>query len=429
MTRSDESPRSGRPGQSLFRRRTWTRTGYLLATLPVGIFWFATLITLISVGLATIILWIGLPILWFAFVLWRRAAVTERRFIAWGLGISIPTPYRSDPQGPLRERRPGRLGDPATWRDLAYLILLLPLGILWFTLTGITLAIPLGLLAAPVTYRWFPDGQFGFVSEGWTWLVIDSLPGALVAAGVGLLLLLLVPAVIRSLAAVHGSIAAGLLGPTRKAALVEEVRDLQVSRARGLSAAEFERQRIERNLHDGAQQQLVALAMELGMAREKLDTEPGAARRLVDRAHQHAKQAIIELRDLARGIHPAVLSDRGLDAALSALAGQSTVPVEVTSNLTERLPAPLESTAYFVAAEALANAAKHAGASAVSVSVHRIDDRLTVEVEDDGVGGADAGGNGLRGLADRVAATGGELTINSPEGGPTIVKAEVPCGS
>jgi signal transduction histidine kinase len=195
-----------------------------------------------------------------------------------------------------------------------------------------------------------------------------------------------------------------------------------------VDAAEDERRRIERDLHDGAQQRLVALAMDLGMAREKLRTDPQAATELVGEAHEEAKRALAELRDLARGIHPAVLADRGLDAAISALAARSPVPVGVDV-ATGRLPGPVESTAYFVVAEALTNAAKHARAGELAVRIARQGDLLVVEVTDDGAGGADpARGNGLRGLADRVAAIDGRLTVTSPPGGPTLVRAELPCG-
>lgn len=415
--------------RQLFDGRTWRRVAYLLATLPAGIFWFTISVTLIAAGLPLVVVWIGLPILWASFLIWRRGAQIERRFIGWGLDRSIPDPYRPEPDGTMGQRWLSRLGDSATWRDLVYLILLLPLGILWFTLVVITLAVPLGLLATPFTYGLFPDGQYSFVSTGWEWLVIDSLPSALVAAGLGVILLPVVPLVVRGLAAIHGEVAAGLLGPTRRTELAAQVRDLEISREHGLDAAEFERQRIERNLHDGAQPRLVALAMELGMAKEKMATDPEAAAGMVDRAHDHAKQAITELRDLARGIHPAVLTDRGLDAALSALAGRSPVPVDVDVNLSDRLPPPVESTAYFVAAEALTNAAKHAAPSRVSVSVRQRDDVVTVEVSDDGRGGADPTGGGLRGLADRVGALGGRFSVQSGPGGPTVIKAELPCES
>jgi signal transduction histidine kinase len=406
-------------------RRTWTRLAYLLATFPLGIFWFVALVTLASVGVSLIIIWVGLPILWFTFVLSRNGAQVEKRFIGWGLGTEINTLYRSEPAASLRRRWAVRLGDPATWRDLVYLFLLFPLGIVWFTVLSIVFALPLSLIATPLTMRWWKP--FSFVGEGWRWLVIDTTGEAVIAAVIGVALLLLVPAVVRGMAAIHSSIAVGLLGPTRSA-LSAEVQGLRVSRGRGLDAAEFERRQIERNLHDGAQQRLVALAMGLGMAKEKLETDPQAARRLVEEAHEHAKLAIVELRDLARGISPVVLTDRGLDAALSALAAQSPVPVDVSCRLGERLPAPVESTSYFVVAEALANVAKHADATRAAVALHREGDLLMVEIRDDGMGGADVNGHGLAGLSSRVEAVGGRLAIESPEGGPTVIRAELPCG-
>ncbi len=406
-------------------RRTWTRFAYLLATFPLGQFWFIALVVLISVGASLVIIWVGLPILWFALVLWRRGAEIERDLVTWGLGIEIETPYRTEPAGPVRRKWAVRLGDPATWRDLVYLLLLFPLGVTWFTILAIVFALPLSLIATPIFFRWWPP--FSFVGEGWQWLVIDTTGEALVAAAFGVALLFLVPTVIKGMAAVHGAIAAALLGATESTRLSAEVQGLRVSRGRGLDAAEFERRQIERNLHDGAQQRLVALAMGLGMAKEKLATDPEAARALVEEAHEHAKLAIVELRDLARGISPAVLTDRGLDAALSALAAQSPVPVDVSCRLNERLPAPVESTAYFVAAEALANVAKHARAARAAVVVQRDTNKVLVEVRDDGVGGADANGNGLAGLNSRVEAVGGRLTVESPAGGPTVIRAELPC--
>jgi signal transduction histidine kinase len=186
---------------------------------------------------------------------------------------------------------------------------------------------------------------------------------------------------------------------------------------------------MERDLHDGAQQRLVSLAMELGRAKAKFDTDPEGARDLIDRAHSEAKEALVELRDLVRGVHPPVLSDRGLDAALSGLAALSPIPVAVTVTITQRPSLTIESIAYFVVAESLANVAKHARAHHAAVDVTRIDDTLHVVVRDDGVGGADPKGKGLTGLADRVAGVDGHLTITSPHGGPTVVEVELPCAS
>jgi signal transduction histidine kinase len=213
--------------------------------------------------------------------------------------------------------------------------------------------------------------------------------------------------------------------------VIARVQTLTASRAAAVDLAAEDRRRIERDLHDGVQQRLVSLAMDLGRAKEKLDTDPERARELVDGAHEEAKRAITEVRDLARGIHPAVLTDRGLDAALSSLAARSPVPVEVSVDVAERPPASTEAAAYFVVSEALANVAKHAKASKASVTVRRAGDGwLTIQVQDDGVGGARiVEGSGLAGLRDRVGALDGELHLLSPEGGPTVLLVEIPCAS
>jgi signal transduction histidine kinase len=191
-----------------------------------------------------------------------------------------------------------------------------------------------------------------------------------------------------------------------------------------------DRRQIERDLHDGAQQRLLALGMDLGMALEKFETDPEGARELVGDAHRELQRAVAELRNLARGIHPAVLTDRGLDAALSAVAARSPVPVHLDVELRERPPASVEATAYFIVAEALTNAVRYANASAVDVRVRLVGDRLRIEVADDGVGGAEERpGGGLAGLADRASSVEGSLRITSPAGGPTIVAAELPCAS
>src|SRR6266545_4720027 len=354
----------------------------------------------------------------------------ERGRLRDSLGIDLPEAYRPLPSGSLLSRWSARMTDPAVWRDVAYLLLLLPLGTLWFILVLVSWSVPLALVTMPLWYRLPPEGRSPlFDFDGHPLLVVDSLSEALAGAAIGLLLGLLAATLVRSLGMAHAVVARTLLSPG-PAALRARVQTLETTRARVVEAAAEERRRIERDLHDGAQQRLVALAMDLGMAMEKFASEPEAARALVEEAHQEAKRALAELRDLARGIHPAVLSDRGLDAALSALAARSPVPVEVEVVLEERLPAPVEAIAYFVAAEALVNVAKHAAASAATVTVTRNGDLAVVEVSDDGVGGADpAAGGGLAGLAGRVGGVDGRLTVASPPGGPTVVRAELPCAS
>ena len=196
-----------------------------------------------------------------------------------------------------------------------------------------------------------------------------------------------------------------------------------------MDAQEAELRRIERDLHDGAQARLVALGMNLGMAEQKLETDPEAVRELLAEARRGAGEALEELRDLARGIHPPILTDRGLEAALAALTVRSPLPVSVSVDVPERLPAAVEKAAYFVVAEALANVSKHAEASRMQVQISSADGVLVAEVVDDGRGGADPSGNGLTGLRRRVEALAGSLRVTSPAGGPTIVRAELPCGS
>ena len=203
--------------------------------------------------------------------------------------------------------------------------------------------------------------------------------------------------------------------------------DLAASRARIVTAGDVERRRLERNLHDGAQQRLVSLALSLRLALAKLDTDPAAARAILASGSEELTLALDELRELARGLHPAVLTDRGLGAAVEMLAGRAPVPVEIAELPGERLPEAVEAGAYYLIAEALTNAAKYAGASAVRVRVAAREEVVRVEVSDDGIGGADpASGSGLRGLADRVAALGGSLDVASPPGAGTTLVAEIP---
>jgi len=208
---------------------------------------------------------------------------------------------------------------------------------------------------------------------------------------------------------------------------VHRVEQLEVSRAAAIDVQESELRRIERDLHDGAQARLVALGMSLGMAEEKLRTDPEGASALLAEARSGAKEALEELRDLARGIHPPILTDRGLGPAIAALAAHSPVPITISVDAPERPPAAVETAAYFVVAEALANAIKYAGATRIDVRIGRPDGSLVAEVADDGQGGADPAGHGLAGLEQRIRALEGRLRVASPPGGPTTVRAEIPC--
>jgi signal transduction histidine kinase len=213
-----------------------------------------------------------------------------------------------------------------------------------------------------------------------------------------------------------------------QAELRARLEELRASRARIVEAAQAERRRIERDLHDGTQQRLVSIAMTLGLADSRLDRDPSAAKSLLDEARASLSDALRELRELSQGIHPGILTERGLRAALEELAYGARLPLELDVGLPVRLPDRVEAAAYYVVSEALTNIAKHAEASAVRVRVKRTDGRAVVEVADDGIGGADgAQGTGLRGLADRVDALGGRLRVESPPGRGTVVHAEIPC--
>jgi len=410
--------------------RTWAATAYLMASFAVGLFWFVFTVTALALGLSLAVLWVGLPILALTMLCWKGGARAERAFIRAALGVDIPSPYRPIPDGSIVGRWRARVSDPATWRDGGYLLLLGPLGTIWFVLATALWSIPFALLSVPLWYWAVPGGARLFEFSDRPLLVVDSLPRALLIAAAGLVLAVGVPPLIRGIAAGHAAIARRLLGPSSGTELVAQVEEARARRTLAVDVAAAERRRIERDLHDGAQQRLVALAMDLGMAREKFARDPEQARALLDEAHDEAKRALTELRNLARGIHPAVLTDRGLDAALSALAARATVPVEVSVELARRPPPTVESAAYFVVAEALNNVAKHAAATGAAVRVTHRDQRLVVEVSDDGVGGADPrAGSGLAGLADRITAVDGRFSVSSPAGGPTVIRAELPCES
>ncbi|MDH3306260.1 MAG: sensor domain-containing protein [Acidimicrobiia bacterium] len=406
--------------------RTWRRFAYLLSTFPAGQFWFVVSVTLLATGFGMLVIGVGAAILAFLVVLWRSGARIERA-LARALG-DVPI---AEPQDTALPARSGLfswtrsvLADRSTWQSAAWLFLLFPLGIVWLTFLAVVWGIPGSLaLSIPIVLA---DGASLTIGS---WLAVSSLPGAIIATPFGVALLPLAARATVAAGDVHTGLARALLAPNRTEALEAEVQDITDRRDKSVATAEHERRRIERDLHDGAQQRLVAVAMELGRAKQKFDESPEEARELVEAAHAHAKEALEELRDLARGIHPAVLTDRGLDPALSALAARSPIPVQIRYGLDRRPPVSVESAAYFVISEALANVGKHALASIVEVTIDETETgRVLIEVTDDGVGGAVPTGSGLSGLADRVEALGGRLQIISPIGGPTQVIAELPCG-
>jgi signal transduction histidine kinase len=401
----------------------WGAVSIVLAVLNIP------LIVLFVVSLAlTPVLGVGLVLFPLVVRLVRlRADATRRLAARWG--VSIERPYKSEPPGmpPVGwSRWRWLVTDSATWQDLAWL---LPGFVAGLVLGILTLVLPAygleGILLIPL-WIWLGTGSYGYgviwpfhsVGEGFL-----SLPQGALILGIGL-------ALAPYLRRWDAQFAQLLLSPTPAARLRLRVAQLTVTRADTVDAQAAELRRIERDLHDGAQARLVSLGMAIGLAEEIVERDPAGARKLLAEARESSTTALVELRHLVRGIHPPVLAERGLDGAVRALALHLPLPINVDSDVTDRLPTPVESAAYFAVAEALANLTRHSGARFGFVVLRRDGDRLHLQVGDDGHGGADPrGGTGLRGIERRLAAFDGTMTLSSPPGGPTIVTMELPCVS
>ncbi|MFD7640961.1 histidine kinase [Kitasatospora sp. NPDC059795] len=343
----------------------------------------------------------------------------------------MTTAQRSRVRGLRGLEIPGRLPPDAGWLSR------LRAGLTWRQAVHHLVTAPIQTCCAALVLALWGSAIVLLGFFGWVWLLPMDNPlrsghgwtidGAVITGG-GLLLLFLTPWLTALLAALDLWTVRALLGPNRAEVLERRVEHLAQSRVDVVDAADAERRRIERDLHDGAQQRLVSLAMNLGLARRTLKNVPPEAMEVIVAAHEEAQAAIKELHDLVRGLHPAVLEDRGLDAALSGIAARSPVPVHLAVDLPGRIAPTVEAVAYFTVSEALANAAKHAKASRVDLALRRVDDRLLITVTDDGIGGADATrGTGLTGLRKRAASVDGSLAITSPRGGPTTITMELPC--
>ncbi len=406
--------------------RTWWSLVHVLLDVFVGVATFSVVITLLAMSVGLLITFpLALPFVWSLFAFARLFGRIERSRHAVLLGVPL-----ADPIPPLQAttwfgRLRERVTSKARWREIAHSLLMLPLGVLTFVSAQVVWCGSVALIGLPLYVGRLP----GDTAKFWLFEVGSGLP-AIAAALVGVVgLVLAAPWLTLLLARLDVAAARLLLAPGRADEIDERVTRLETSRAAAVDSAESERRRIERDLHDGAQQRLVALAMDLGAARERLENDPEGGRALVAEAHEEAKAALREIRDLVRGIHPVILEDRGLDAALSAVVARVPIPVTLQIEVAQRPPAAIESTAYFVVTEALTNVTRHAQASEAHVAIVRAADRMVIEVRDDGVGGADAArGTGLAGLRNRVAALGGTLDVISPAGGPTTLLATVPVG-
>ncbi|MFF5107210.1 sensor histidine kinase [Streptomyces sp. NPDC000134] len=353
-----------------------------------------------------------------------RAFADRRRVLAaeWG-GVRVPRAYRPLPADANPWARTfGMLGDPATWRDLRWLPADMTAGFVTALLPAALLCYPLeGFAIAAGLWRVLPDGYwYGFVP-------VTGQASALGAAALGAALLVaayrLVPALLRG----HFLLTRAVLG-SGPGELAERVRVLTETRRDAVDTSAAELRRIERDLHDGAQARLIAMGMDLGTVEALLDKDPEQARQLLARARRSSADALDELRDLVRGIHPPVLAERGLGDAVRALALRLPVTTEVAVDLPGRAGAPVESAAYFAVSEVLANAVKHSGADRIWVDLHHADGSLRIAVTDNGRGGAVIGaGSGLAGIERRLGTFDGVLAVGSPAGGPTMVTMEIPC--
>ncbi|WP_340376849.1 sensor domain-containing protein [Streptomyces sp. SS7] len=383
MTTSHQPDDEMPPVKPALDMQTWKEIAHLLANLPMSLFGFVYVMTVLFTGASLTLTVIGLPLLALGLAGARLAGRFERGRARLLLGVRVdePSPLPFHRAGGPLARMWLMLKDPVAWRTVLYDFVRLPWGILTFALV---------------------------------------LPGLFV-------LWPILPYLARGLTNVDRAMVRALLSPSDE--LERRIAELESDRGVVVDTAAADLRRIERDLHDGAQARLVNLAMGLGLAKEKLQEgrADDVVAAMVEEAHGEVKLALQELRDLARGIHPAVLTDRGLDAALSAVASRCTVPVKVTVDLGSRPAQAIEGIAYFTVSELLQNISKHSGARSASVDVWRTDERLLIQVGDDGRGGArlDAG-TGMRGLAERLDAVDGVFVVESPVGGPTTVTAELP---
>jgi signal transduction histidine kinase len=422
-------------------RRARSELAYCAAGLPLSVAGFALAVVLLAPGLVLSVTVVGtiagLVLLVTVTRLGRRLGSAHRRLAARWLAerragdlAAAPRPFV--PGHGILGRADARLRDGAGWRAVGYVLLKLPLALLGCCLMAVTWIGGLFYLTYPL---WWgisrgPGGTASSVTAPFPagGARITTWPAAFALPLLGAALLLAAPWAVRLVVTADRWLARNLLGA---APLADRIRELEESRAHAVDASVATLRRVERDLHDGAQVRLVALALNLGMAREKLGSDGAAvnvprARELVDSAHRNAKEALTELRDLARGIHPPVL-DNGLPDALATLTAGSAVPAELSASIPGRPTAAIEAIAYFCAAELLANVAKHSTAGHVTVQAVARGGALWLTVSDDGIGGADPGhGTGLAGLRQRVRTVDGRIEISSPAGGPTVVTVELP---
>ena len=406
---------------------TWYANAGIALGLLVAIGGFAIVASLASAGFTTLVAGVGVLFFVLAIEGARVVARVERRR-AW-LGEAARPP--AHPYRPLRGS--GILGfvraafaDESRWRDVVYVAINLPLASLEFVVVGVAWAVALALLTSPV---WDDAAGGAALAVDLGPLASHEPPVVLLRTLAGAALLPVAASLSQLTFSLHRAVVGGLLCTSQSRELRRQVEELRSSRSAVIDVEATELHRIERDLHDGAQQRLVMLSIDLGLAAERVETDPAAARQLIVDGQDQARAALAEIRSLVRGIAPSILLDRGLVPAIESIAAHGPVPTAIVSQLApgERLPAAIERAAYFVVAEALTNVAKHSGATRCEVRCRREGWRLIVEVWDDGRGGAMvAPTGGLAGLGSRVAGVDGRFSVSSPVGGPTVVRAEFP---
>ncbi|MGY6651053.1 sensor histidine kinase [Amycolatopsis sp. TRM77291] len=400
-------------------RAYWAELAWVIAGAPLTLVFVVLVVVGLFLGAGLSLLTIGLPVLIGVLAGARLVGIAHVGLARVLLGTTVTPPARPELRPGLWNGVKGRLGDPLGWRSIAYLLIRLPLSLIGFFLVATMFVYAGSTLSYPLF--WFTlNGEAMPTFD----LRVDTWPLTLPLAATGLAVLLAMPWVVHGLTEFDRLLVRGVLGAED---LSQRVRELERSRATAVDDATRRLRRIERDLHDGAQAQLVALAMKLGIAKDELagDGDIEQVTALVTAAHANAKQALVELRDLARGIHPAAL-DAGLDVALSTLAAGSGIDARITVDLPERPSPSIETIAYFTVAELLTNAAKHTS-SAIEVDVGIVGEDLRLVVRDGGEGGArPVRGGGLAGIAERLATVDGGLDIDSPPGGPTVISAGIP---
>ncbi|MCR6032275.1 sensor histidine kinase [Nocardioides sp. zg-579] len=411
-------------------RRTLLDSAYALSSFVLALPAFVLAVTLLSLGAGLVVIVYGVLVLSLAAMVARGFARLERHRQRTLLGREAPTPaYLCAREGDgLLRRAVTPLRDPQSWLDLTWSIVGLVTGSLAFLVTVVWWA----AIGSGATYWfwqiWLPDGEDDGGLAELLGLGSGAVAESLLNAALGVVALLTLPWAVRAVAALHAGLAWSLL--SGRAELQQEVRRVETGRSAARSAEAESLRRLERDIHDGPQQRMVRLGMDLGRARRQLESDPDRAAATIEEALAQVGETVEELRSLSRGIAPPLLVDRGLQVALEDLAARSAVPVEADIDVPAGLPPHVETTTYFVVSEALTNVAKHSGASSARVHVRDAGDALLVRVEDDGAGGAhEAKGHGLAGLRQRLLAVDGSLGLESPAGGPTVVSALVPTGA